>query len=201
MPLNCLIVDDEMLARQELRQLLSRFPKVTIVGEAANVEAALTLTALHRPDLVFLDIQLAGESGFDYVAQVAEPAPRIVFVTAHDRFAARAFECQALDYLLKPVHSNRLANTINRIDPPQLRRAEAEDMVLLKAPSVARLVPWRSIRTIVSEGNYTRVHLEDGTSALLLRPLKNWLDLIPEGLCASPPHHVGTRRSHPRSSH
>lgn len=181
MSLHCLIVDDERPARHEMRQLLSRFPEITVIGEAATVDSAVALTALHRPDLVFLDIQLAGETGFDYLARLTDPVPRIIFVTAHDQFAIRAFECNALDYLLKPVPPDRLAKTINRLEAPKPRRAEADDVVLLKAPSLARLVPWRSIRTIVSEGNYTRVHLEDGASVLIPRPLKNWLDLVPDG--------------------
>jgi two-component system LytT family response regulator len=182
--MRCLIVDDEAPARRELRRLLSAHPALELIGEASDVDAALRLTAQARPEVVFLDIKLAGETGFDFVARAAEPLPHIVFVTAHDRYAVRGFECNALDYLLKPVHPERLAETINRLRqprprPPPRSPAGKDDVVYLKGPSLARFAPWADVHHIVSEGNYTRVFLDDGTSPLVLRPLKNWLAVMP----------------------
>jgi two-component system LytT family response regulator len=112
-----LIVDDEPLARRRLRKLLSKHPAIEIVGEAANGEAACELVDTLRPDLVFLDIQMPGLSGFDLLARLRlRPRPRIIFVTAHDEFAVKAFEEQALDYLLKPVEPERLARALRRLD-------------------------------------------------------------------------------------
>ena len=113
-PLTALIVDDERLARQELRALLAVHPEVQVVGEAASVDEAARHLAREQPDVVFLDIQMPGESGFDLFAR-APVSSRVVFVTAHDAHALRAFDVNALDYLLKPVVPARLAESIARL--------------------------------------------------------------------------------------
>jgi two-component system LytT family response regulator len=181
--IRCLIVDDEAPARLEMRQLLSAHPDVHVVGEAAGIADALELAARHQPELVFLDIQLRGETGFDFVARHDSPATRIVFVTAHDQHAIRGFECNALDYLLKPVRPERLKSTLERIAPPAPAATPTpQDPVFLKIGNTTRFVPWADILRIVTEGNYTRVHLATGESTLILRPLKDWLALCPDGL-------------------
>jgi two-component system LytT family response regulator len=178
--MRCLIVDDEAPARLEMRRLLSAHPRVEVVGEAGDVRTALELYSRLRPELIFLDIQLRGETGFDFVAAMGEGESRVVFVTAYDQHALRGFECNALDYLLKPVHPERLKSTLERLVPPA---TPAEDEpLLLKDGSTSRLVPWPEILRVVSEGNYTRVHLEGGDSMLILRPLKEWQTLAPKGL-------------------
>src|SRR5688572_19652192 len=101
-PLRALLVDDERLVRKHLRQLLAEHPAVTVVGEAGSVAEAATLARLHRPDVIFLDVQMPPTTGFDLLP-LLEPAPAIIFVTAHDEFAIRAFAVSAADYLLKPV--------------------------------------------------------------------------------------------------
>ena len=179
--MRCLIVDDEEPARRELRLLLSQHSELDIVGEAADVEGALAATNRLSPEVIFLDIKLAGETGFDYVARLAEPLPHIVFVTAYDRYAVRGFECNALDYLLKPVRAERLEETLRRLGrvTAPTRRAAIDDVIFLKAVSFARFTPWRDIHHILSEGNYTRVFLNDGASLLIVRPLKKWVELMP----------------------
>jgi two-component system LytT family response regulator len=181
--MRCLIVDDEAPARLEMRRLLSQDTAVEIVGEAEDVETALELTALHHPEVVFLDIKLRGESGFDYVGRAQEPLPHLVFVTAFDRYAVRGFECNALDYLLKPVQPDRLAETLRRVRSrePVRHRATDSDAVFIKTGSRARFIPWGEVQHIISEGNYTRIFLENAPSFLMLRPLKEWLDLAPTG--------------------
>lgn len=183
--MRCLILDDEAPARLAIRRLLSKHPEMETVGEAADVATALELTRTLQPACVFLDIQLRGESGFDFVAQVQAPALRIVFVTAHDRYAVRGFECNALDYLLKPLHPLRLAATIARLHAPPLAPPAAVSLdgtVLLKIGQTARFVSWREITHIVSEGNYTRVFLSGAAgSVLVLRTLKQWLAQAPAG--------------------
>jgi two-component system LytT family response regulator len=116
-PIRALLVDDEPLARKRLRTLLVPHPRVQIVGEAANGEDACQLVESLRPDLLFLDIQMPGLSGFDVLARLPEPPqrPRVIFITAHDEFAVKAFEEQALDYLLKPVEPERLARALARL--------------------------------------------------------------------------------------
>ena len=182
--MRCLLVDDEELARVELRRLLANHPEIEIVGEAANVGAALDLAARLRPEVIFLDIQLRGETAFDFIGRAPEPPPPIVFVTAFDQYAIRGFECNALDYLLKPVHPDRLAETIRRLRRHErfLRPAEADDAVLLKVGSTARFVPWREIHHVVTEGNYTRVVMGEGTALTVLRSLKAWTELAPSEL-------------------
>lgn len=183
MKMRCLIIDDERLALTEMRLLLSAHPDVEVAGEAMNVEDALEVFRREKPDLVFLDIQLRGEVGFDFVGRLEEPLPRIVFVTAHDRHAIRAFECNALDYLLKPVQPERLAETLRRVRsaPSRPPAPRPEDCVFVKMNATARFLPWNDILSIKSEGNYTRLFLADGSSPLILRPLKEWLKMAPPG--------------------
>jgi two-component system LytT family response regulator len=108
-----LIVDDERLARAELRRLLSAHVNVEIVGEAANAEEAMQQVEALRPDLLLLDVQMPGASGFDLL-QALDAAPDVIFTTAFDQYALRAFEVNALDYLQKPIQAQRLANALSR---------------------------------------------------------------------------------------
>ena len=118
--MRAIIVDDEPLARREMRRLLAEFAWIDIVGEAANVgEAALLIERL-LPELLFLDIQMPGGTGFDLLERL-EHLPRVIFTTAYDKHAVRAFEVNALDYLLKPIEPERLAAAVVRAQP--LRRA------------------------------------------------------------------------------
>ena len=126
------LIDDERLARDELRRLLQAHPEVEVAGEAANVTEALRLLPVLRPDLIFLDIEMPGRTGFDLLEALPAPHPEIIFVTAYDAFALRAFEVNALDYLLKPVVPARLAKTLAQV---RRRRAEASDY----APAPASL--------------------------------------------------------------
>lgn len=114
MQIRTLLIDDEELARQEMRYLLADFPDVAIIGEAADVRDALYKIRRFQPDLIFLDINMPGQSGFDLLAQLDE-SPRVVFVTAYDEYALRAFETNALDYLLKPVRSDRLQKALEHV--------------------------------------------------------------------------------------
>ncbi len=140
-PIRAVLVDDEPLARKRLRALLGTHRRVEIVGEAANGEEACRMIEALKPDLVFLDIQMPGMSGFDVLAQL-QPRPRIIFVTAHDEFAVKAFDEQALDYLLKPVEPERLARALARItDAPATDAASgaASGAASEAAPIDARL--------------------------------------------------------------
>ena len=111
------IVDDERLARNKLRSLLAQHPQIRLVGEADSVDSAIETIERTGPDVVFLNIQMPGKSGFELVNQVKLPI-RIIFVTAFDEYAIRAFEVTALDYLLKPVNPERLAKAIERLAAP-----------------------------------------------------------------------------------
>ncbi len=138
-PVRAVIVDDEPLARKRLRALLAKHANIAIVGEAANGEEACDVIEALRPDLVFLDIQMPGLSGFEVLARLTR-RPRIIFVTAHDEFAVKAFEEQALDYLLKPVEADRLSRALERlVDAPPA--TVADDRLDRLLASIAQTKP------------------------------------------------------------
>ena len=109
-----LIIDDERLARVELRKLLAEFPEIEIIGEASNAQEAKQKIEELDPDLIFLDIQMPGKSGFDLLTEL-EPTPQVIFTTAYNEYALKAFEVNALDYLLKPIEPKRLSDTIQKL--------------------------------------------------------------------------------------
>jgi two-component system LytT family response regulator len=175
--LRVLIVDDTRLARQELRTLLAELADVECVGEADDVPAAQQAIARLRPDLVLLDIQMPSGTGFD-VLDGLDSAPMVVFTTAYDHYAVRAFEANALDYLVKPVVPERLAAAIARARSRQtLGPTEAprellgpEDQVFLRDGERCWFVALHEISRIVVEGNYARVWFRD-EKAMLARSL------------------------------
>ena len=178
--MKALLIDDERLARNELRRLLAAFPEITVAGEAANAKQAREQIAALAPDLLFLDVQMPGETGLELLESLEPPVPHVIFTTAYDEFAVKAFELNALDYLLKPVDPARLAAAAARLtektagDPvakPNAReRLAAEDKVFVREGDRCWFVEVRSIRLLESEGNYTRVHF-DGAQPQLFRSL------------------------------
>jgi two-component system LytT family response regulator len=175
-----LLIDDERLARAELRRLLAKHPDIEIVGEAANAQQADARIAELKPDLLFLDIQMPGRNGFELLTQL-ERQPRVIFTTAYDEYAFRAFEVSAVDYLLKPIDAGRLAQALERLgtsaaEPPErsdpTRRLGETDQVLLRDGDNCWFVKMRDIRLFESEGNYTRVFFAEHRP-LLPRSLNN----------------------------
>jgi two-component system LytT family response regulator len=172
-----LIVDDERLARQELRRLLASHSEIEIVGEADNGEAALRASEELTPDVVFLDIQMPGIDGFGVVERLS-PMPHVIFTTAYDEFALRAFEASAIDYLLKPIAAARLARAIEKLptlDAPPLHHLFVKDgdrCWFLKPTDLVLLE---------SEGNYTRLYFPQAGARppLLLRSLQALEDRLP----------------------
>ena len=180
-PLRAVIVDDERLARLALRTLLLAGDRgVVVVGEASGVDEAEALVRREHPQVVFLDIQLRGESGFDLLARNAG-AFHTVFVTAFDAYAVRAFEVHALDYLLKPVDPARLATALARARDPSAARAAPvaaayryDDLFFHDDARSPRFVRIRDIVFIRAAGNYTEIHLACGPPLLVLRALSTW---------------------------
>lgn len=180
-PLRVAVVDDERLARQALRALLAAHPGVEVVGEASRLDEAAALVRRERPDVVFLDIQLRGETGFDLLARV-ERTFHTVFVTAFDAYAVRAFEVHALDYLLKPVDPARLADALARARrpsppseaPPPLPAYRYDDLFFHDDERHPRFIRIRDVAFIQAAGNYTELHPAGGPPALVLRPLAAW---------------------------
>jgi two-component system LytT family response regulator len=181
-----IIVDDERLARKELQTLLARFEQIEIVGEYGNVEEALVGIEQLKPELIFLDIQMPGKNGFDLLEEL-EVVPKVIFVTAFDEYALRAFEKNAVDYLLKPVEEDRLAEAVqkalqNDISVPDdvlLRqgRLGQDDQVFLKDGDKCWFVPLSEVRLFESEGNYVRVFFQS-SKPLILKSLNNLEDRL-----------------------
>ncbi len=182
--LSALIVDDERLARQELRALLAAHPEVEVSGEAASVDEAARHLERKQPDIIFLDIQMPGESGFDLFSR-APVAARVVFVTAHDAHALRAFDVNALDYLLKPVAPARLAETLARLREQAgqggapVRRFEYGDFVFIPVDGRSRFLRVSQIVTVTAAGDATVVATADGVRGRVPRSLKSWEERLP----------------------
>lgn len=163
--MKAIIVDDERLARQEMRKLLQHFPDIEIAGEAANVDDALDQIEKIRPDVLFLDIQMPEKTGFDLLEELVE-IPQVIFTTAYDEFALKAFEVNAIDYLLKPVTQDRLRDAILKLSKP---RTEEEDkgrifqnnQVFIRDGEKCWFVKLDDIRIFESVGNYVRVFFEN----------------------------------------
>jgi two-component system LytT family response regulator len=155
--MKALVVDDEPLARRELRRLLSAFPAVQIVGEAGNIDEARARIEELSPDIVFLDIQMPGGTGFDLLSQL-DRVPRIVFTTAYDQYAVKAFDVNALDYLLKPIEPERLATALRKIEaaPVMTDDAPLEQLFIRDGPR-CWFVPLREVSVFSAEGNYVRL--------------------------------------------
>ena len=201
--MRAILVDDESLLRQHLRERLERHPEIVIVGEADNVQSAAELVAATRPEIIFLDVQMAADNGFDLLPRLAHivPFPAVVFVTAFDRYALRAFEVHALDYLTKPVHPDRLAQTVARLkralaEPnagvaaspaPILPLAfetpmEAADLVPLRDGGYLRFVEAGRIAAAQSHGDYTRILAAGGKPVMIKSTLAHWEARLPVGI-------------------
>jgi two-component system LytT family response regulator len=162
--MKALLVDDEPLARRELRRLLAAFSTIQIVGEAGDIDEARDQIAALRPQLVFLDIQMPGGTGFDLLTTL-DTVPRIIFTTAYDRYAVKAFDVNALDYLLKPIEPARLAAALNKLSAaPQSAAPTSGDasdapLVQLFVRDGLRcwFIPLHEVAVFTAEGNYVRV--------------------------------------------
>ncbi len=174
MTMKALIIDDERLARKELANLLLQHPHIQVVGEAAHADEAEGLIEQLRPDLLFLDINMPGRSGLELLEGL-EQSPQVIFVTAYDEHALKAFELNALDYLMKPVDPARLEAAIGRLREPDRTEAQRgtlreDDQIFLKDGDKCWFVTLRDVRWFESEGNYVRVRFHD-QKPLVLRSL------------------------------
>ena len=174
--LRVILVDDERLARQQLSKLLHQQAGVHLVGEAANLAEAIALLAGEPPDVVFLDISMPPENGFDLLPHVP-PSTQVVFVTAHSEHAIRAFESKALDYLLKPVLPERLTQTIERLhEMASLKRTTAS--VVLGDQRNWEKIPVEAISAVIGDGNYNHVRTLTGSNFFVRRPMRDWEKLL-----------------------
>ncbi len=178
--MNVLLIDDTRLARRELRHLLAEHPDIRIVGEAANATEALALLAGQPAELLFLDIQMPGKDGFELL-EALDTAPEVIFVTAYDQFAIKAFEYNALDYLQKPVSPERLVRALDKVrEKLSERDAQLEavmteqDQVFVKDGERCWFVSLKDIRLFEVLDNYTRIYF--GEERPLIPKSLNYLE-------------------------
>lgn len=182
---NAIIVDDERLVREELISMLKEFNNIKIIGEAEDVQSAKSLVDKLNPDLIFLDIQMPGESGFTLIEHL-NPSVKIIFVTAYDEYAVRAFEVNALDYLMKPVSRERLKKAIDRltkkIDETEIKSKPLnyEDSLFILLNSQMKFIKISDILSIESSGDYTEIILKNNIKGLSSKPMREWEMRLPE---------------------
>ena len=184
MPIKAIIIDDERLARNELKKLLQEHPEVMVLDEASNAAEGIEKIESFSPDLIFLDIQMPGKTGFDLLAEL-ERAPKVIFTTAYDEYAFKAFEVNALDYLLKPIEPRRLSDAIHKVQL-ELEKEKQDvnsfnkgpltdaDQVFVKDGERCWFVKLSEVRLFESVGNYAKVFF--GTHKPLLLKSLNALE-------------------------
>lgn len=180
-----LIVDDNEIERLNLRLLLGAHPGIELVGEAESVDRAVDLIRDESPELIFLDVHLQDQLGFSALEATASEA-RVIITTAHPKYAVRAFEINAVDYLLKPVMEDNLARALARLpldeEGHRPGRLAIDDIHLFKRKDGLDAVPVSEIALITGERIYSKVHLRDQREYLHNRPLREWIDLLPENI-------------------
>ena len=175
-----IIIDDERLARNELKKLLHDFAEIEVIDEAANATEGIEKIEAQNPDLIFLDIQMPGKSGFDMLAELGS-APHVIFTTAYDEYALKAFEVNALDYLMKPVEPKRLADALQKLQLAEEKEAgilhnlnrgtlSENDQVFVKDGERCWFVKLAEVRMFESVGNYAKVFFA-GNKPLILKSL------------------------------
>jgi two-component system LytT family response regulator len=176
------LIDDERLARSELKRMLQEFPDVEIIGEAANASEGIEKIETLNPDLIFLDIQMPGKTGFDMLTEL-EKAPHVIFVTAYDEYALKAFDVNALDYLMKPVEPKRLADALLKVKQKDEEEMLSynnrgilgeNDQVFVKDGERCWFVKLSDVRLFESVGNYAKVFF--GTNKPLILKSLNALE-------------------------
>lgn len=186
------IIDDEQLACERMRTLLQPYDDVEVIADAEDAEGAVRLINRENPDAIFLDIQLTGQSGFDVLSRIT-CRPRVVFVTAYDEYAIRAFDVNALDYLLKPVRRERLDAAIQKLRDdtggvgaatraarqPTPAAFTYDDHVFLTLHAGSRFLKIRDVVLVTAEAPYTLVRARDGSETLVLKSLKEWEKRLP----------------------
>lgn len=180
-----IIVDDERLARKELQSLLTKYPHVEVLSECENVKSATADIERLKPDLVFLDINMPEKDGFALLEEL-DYIPEIVFVTAYDEYAIKAFEVNALDYLLKPIQPERLEEALNKYSSSESvnnseQKLGLNDQVFVKDGDRCWFVKLSDVPMFESEGNYVRVYF-DNNKPLILKSLNNLANKLDENV-------------------
>lgn len=173
------IIDDERLAREELKRALTRHPDVEVLGEAGNADEARLLIEKHHPQLIFLDVQMPEKSGFDLL-EMLDDVPEVMFTTAFDQYAAKAFEANALDYLVKPIREERFARAMNKVRG-KLHTSPGDQQIFIKDGNKCHFVKLADVHLIESMDNYAVLHFGD-KKAFLKRSLNQMEDKLSPAL-------------------
>lgn len=185
--IKAVVVDDVESMRLVLRKLLSSFDKIQVVGDAADFDEARTIIREERPDLLFLDIDLNGLTSIDLLKTIGYE-PMVIFITSHTDFAIKAFELNAVDYLLKPISLERLTKAIEKVtnkwedtdfSDDNNTVFTAEHIILLSFDNKMSFVRVKDINYIEAYGNYTKVNLSDGKLSVTYNSIKNWESKLP----------------------
>ncbi len=186
-----IVIDDERLAREELKSVLAKFTDIEIVDEAKNGDEGIEKIKKHNPDLIFLDVSMPGMTGFEMLKRL-DTIPHVIFVTAYDEYAIKAFEVNALDYLLKPIDNDRLAEAIDKLGSNEEqdfessaknrlerkdRRLTITDRVFIKDGEKCYFVQLSEVRMLESDGNYVKVYFGKNRP-LILRSLNSFEDRL-----------------------
>jgi len=195
------IVDDVDMIRMTMKKLLQNFPVIEFVGEAADYDSAKELINKTKPDLVFLDIDLNGITSLDLINEV-NCNPKIIFITAHPDFALKAFELNAVDYIMKPISTDRIRKAIERITSTMVAaeieanpeepvvgfneseegKLEAEQLILLNFDNKMNFIKIKDIHYIEAFGNYTKIYMNDGKLSITYNSIKGWASRLPEDM-------------------
>ncbi len=185
-----IIIDDERLARNELKKLLEEFADIEVIDEAANAKEGIEKIEAQSPDLIFLDIQMPGKTGLDMLSELVHP-PKVIFTTAYDEYALKAFEVNALDYIMKPIDPKRLNDAIHKLKQEEQQEPQAEegvnnnrsmlsesDQVFVKDGERCWFVKLSEVRLFESVGNYAKVYFGNNKPLILksLNALEERLD-------------------------
>ncbi|MDF5690616.1 LytR/AlgR family response regulator transcription factor [Aquirufa aurantiipilula] len=191
--MNAIIIDDERLARNELKRLLENFPHIQVIGEAANTDEAGALIEELHPDVIFLDIQMPGKTGFEWLEEWDGYLPEVIFTTAFDEYALKAFEVNALDYVLKPIELSRLSESVQKLEKQLANKTKShpeqvsvspqhylssQDQIFVKDGEKCWFVRLDKVRLCESMGNYVRLFFDDQKPLVLksLNALEDRLD-------------------------
>ena len=184
--MRAVIVDDERLARNELKSLLAGFPNIEILEECDSAESAIKVVDALKPDVVFLDIHMPGKDGFGVLEEL-DYTPHVIFITAYDEYAIKAFDVNALDYLLKPIQPERLKEAVEKVSKEIIEPVSLSDklglnnQVFVKDGDKCWFVNLADVPMFESEGNYVRVFF-DGNKPLILKSLNNLANKLDENV-------------------
>lgn len=187
--IRAVLIDDVEVMRITLKKVLEQFPHINIIGEASSFDEAKEVVNRLKPDLLFLDIDLNGLISIDLLEEL-NCTPKIIFITSHENFAIKAFEMNAIDFIIKPISAKRIANAIERVSLPSVaindnnlnkgeERFQSDQIILLNFDNKMNFIKIKDINYIEAYGNYTKINMLDGKLSITYNSIKNWENKLP----------------------